>query len=115
MINDIMLSKNKELNQLSQQFIQFLQSKFTIININTKLENWYTLNANEFLKELSKQKIKLTLSEQQEWLQYFEEQKIKANNIQQTINETDKKMDQMVYALYGLTEEEIKIVEATKN
>jgi hypothetical protein len=31
--------------------------------------------------------------------------------IQQIINETDAAIDQMVYALYNLTEEEIKIVE----
>ena len=108
---DIMLSKNKELNHLSQQFTQLLQAKSSTININKKLQNWYTLTGNEFLKELSKQKIKLPLSEQQEWLQYFEEQKTKANNIQQIIEQTDKEIDAMVYALYGLTEEEIEIVE----
>jgi hypothetical protein len=71
----------------------------------------YTLKPGEFLKELQKQKIKLTLPEQQEWLQYFEEQKLKANNIQQTIQQTDKEIDEMVYELYGLSEEEIAIVE----
>ena len=75
------------------------------------MQNWYTLTAAEFLKELSKQKIKLSLAEQQEWLQYFTEQQTKANAIQQTINQTDKAIDAMVYALYNLTEEEIKIVE----
>lgn len=108
---DIMLAKNKELHQVSKQFIQFLQAKYSTININNKLENWYALTATEFLKELNKQKIKLALSEQQEWLQYFEEQKIKANNIQQIIKQTDAAIDAMVYKLYELTGEEIKIVE----
>jgi hypothetical protein len=44
-------------------------------------------------------------------MNYFEEQKAKANAIQKTITETDKEIDRMVYQLYGLTEEEIKIVE----
>ena len=108
---DIMLSKNKELNQSLQQLTQLLQAKFPSININNKLQAWSSLKSNEFLKELQKQKIKLTLSEQQEWLQYFEEQKIKANNIQQIIQQTDKEIDAMVYELYGLSEEEIAIVE----
>lgn len=108
---DIMLSKNKELNWLSEQFIQLLQAKFFAININNKLQSWYSLTANEFLKELEKQKIKFPLSHQQEWLQYFQEQKTKAINIKQTIEQTDKEIDAMVYELYGLTEEEIKIVE----
>ena len=106
-----MLSKNKELNQLSQQFTQLLQATFATININNKLQNWYTLTTADFLNELSKQKIKLSLPQQQEWLQYFQEQKTKANNIQHIINQTDKEIDNMVYALYNLTEEEIKIVE----
>ncbi len=37
--------------------------------------------------------------------------KIRANNIQQVIQQTDKEIDSMVYALYGLSEDEIRIVE----
>ena len=108
---DIILSKNKELNQLLQQFTQLLLSKFATIIINNKLQNWANLTSNEFFKELKKQKIKLPLSEQQEWLQYFEEEKIKANDIQQVIQQTDKEIDKMVYELYELSEEEVRIVE----
>lgn len=108
---DIMLSKNKDLHQLSTQFIQLLQAKISTININRKIENWYTLTGNEFLKELTKQKTKLSLAEQQEWLQYFEDQKAKANAIRYVLTQTDAAIDQMVYALYGLSEEEIKMVE----
>lgn len=106
-----MLSKNKALNQLSKQFKQLLQATFSPININNKLQSWYSLTGNEFLKELSKQNIKHPLAQQQEWLQYFEAQKTKAADTVHIINETDKEIDAMVYALYGLTEEEIKMVE----
>jgi len=44
-------------------------------------------------------------------LQYFNEQKAKATELQNQINQTDTEIDQMVYQLYGLTDEEIKIVE----
>jgi len=108
---DIMLEKNKELHQLSEQFIKLLQTKYPTISINNKLQSWYSLTATDFFKELAKQKIKLPLTEQQEWLQYFEQQKTNANNIQQTIQQTDAAIDAMVYQLYGLTEDEIKIVE----
>ena len=59
-----------------------------------------------------KQKIKLSLSEEAEWMQYFTEQKEKALAIQAEIDKTDREIDQMVYELYGLTDEEIAIVEA---
>jgi hypothetical protein len=105
------LQKNKELNQLSEQFTKLLQTKFPTVNINNKLQSWYSLTATDFFKELAKQKIKLSLFEQQEWLQYFEQQKTNVNNIQQTIQQTDKEIDAMVYQLYGLNEEEVRIVE----
>ena len=44
---------------------------------------------------------------------YFEAEKAKANQLQQLINATDKEIDKMVYALYELTEDEIKIVEGS--
>lgn len=36
---------------------------------------------------------------------------IVADDLKKEIDKTDKEIDQMVYELYGLTEEEIKIVE----
>ena len=42
---------------------------------------------------------------------YFNEQKEKAMALKTSINQTDQEIDQMVYELYGLTAEEIAIVE----
>ena len=42
---------------------------------------------------------------------FFEQEKQKALAIKNGIDKTDKEIDQMVYQLYGLTDEEIKIVE----
>ncbi|MEP6626850.1 MAG: N-6 DNA methylase [Ginsengibacter sp.] len=108
---DIMLSKNKELQQLKQQFLQLLQSKYEGILFSKKLQDWPALSFKEFLKELEKQKIKLSLPEQAEWMQYFEAEKIKANIVSELIAKTDKEIDEMVYDLYELTEEERVVVE----
>lgn len=43
------------------------------------------------------------------------EYKIEINKLQQQINQTDNEIDQLVYKLYGLTEDEIKIVEENNN
>ncbi len=108
---DTMLSKNKELQQLKQNFLGLLQAKHEGLTINKKLAIWPILSSKDFLKELEKQKIKLSLPQQQEWLHYFEAEKEKASAIQQLITQTDKEIDSMVYELYGLSDEEIKIVE----
>ena len=79
--------------------------------LSAKLENWYQTPYNEFLKELEKSKVKLTLSQKAEWEDYFIQESQKTLAIKQQIDATDKEIDQMVYSLYGLSEEEIKIVE----
>jgi len=108
---NLLLVLNKELQLQSNKFIKLVQSKYTIEKLTTKLKNWYYLEFSDFLKELKKQKIQLSLSEEAEWMQYFKEQKEKAQILKAEIDKTDKEIDQMVYELYGLTEEEIKIVE----
>ncbi|MDP2891032.1 MAG: hypothetical protein Q8P34_18950 [Bacteroidota bacterium] len=60
---------------------------------------------------MGKKKVKLTLSEEAEWEDYFLQESKKAIEIKTRIETTDQEIDQMVYALYGLTEEEIKLVE----
>lgn len=108
---DQMLSLNKELQEISAKFQRTCERKFENLNSPKKLQDWYKLYYADFVKELTKQKIKLTLSEEAEWADYFDQEKNKALEIQSKIESTDKKIDQMVYELYGLSEEEIGIVD----
>jgi hypothetical protein len=71
------------------------------------------LKYNEFLKEIEKNKVKLTLSKKAEWEEYFNQESQKALDIKHQIESTDKEIDQMVYKLYELTEEEVGIVEGS--
>jgi hypothetical protein len=66
------------------------------------------------LGELTKAKLKLSLGEEAEWMAYFNEQKSKAQALQTDISRLDREIDALVYELYGLTEEEIRIVEGGK-
>jgi len=109
--SELIQNQFQTLNTFSLQFQKLLVSKFGKLNINSKLEKWYELSFTDFNKELTKHKIKLSLSEQSEWLTFFEQEKQKALAIKNEIDQTDMEIDQMVYQLYGLTEEEIKIVE----
>jgi hypothetical protein len=102
---------NSELIEQSQKFQRTLQRKFELDSLPKKLENWYELSFAEFVKELAKKKVKLSLSEESEWEDYFLQEQQKAVAIKNEIVATDKAIDTMVYALYGLTEEEISIVE----
>ncbi len=105
------LDMHDEFQTLKTQFLTLLQSKVALEKPNGKLQNWYVLEFKEFVKELAKAKIILSLTETNEWLPFFAEQKKKAMELKNEIEKTDKEIDRMVYALYELTEEEVKIVE----
>jgi hypothetical protein len=109
---DQMLSLNKELQQVETAFLALLQSKFTIEKPSKKLQNWPGLYFGGFLKELKKQKVSLSLHEEAEWMAYFNAQKQKAGELKTQIDQTDNAIDQLVYELYGLTGEEIAVVES---
>lgn len=102
---------HNDLNILKMKFLKTCERKFENLNLTKKLQDWYNLSYADFIKELGNQKIKLTLSEEAEWADYFDQEKSKALEIQSKIASTDKEIDQMVYELYGLSEEEIGIVE----
>ena len=106
-----LLSKSKELQKTSQKFTRNIQREYNLENLSAKLENWFQIPFNEFLKELEKNKVKLTLSQKAEWEDYYLQESKKALEIKHQIDTTDQEIDQMVYQLYGLSEEEIKIVE----
>jgi len=108
---DQMLSLNKEFKELSSKFQRTIQRKFEIDELPRKLQDWYLLSYSDFIKELAKKKVKLSLSQEAEWEDYFNQECKKALELKARIDATDKAIDKMVYALYGLTEEEIAIVE----
>ncbi|MFP4023993.1 MAG: Eco57I restriction-modification methylase domain-containing protein [Thiohalospira sp.] len=108
--NDI-ISKTVEKQKLQLKFSKLLFSKYPKLKQTKKLENLFELDFNGFKKELSKQKIKFSLSEESEWIEYFDEQSKNHKSVTTSISNMEKEVDQLVYELYDLTEEEIKVVE----
>jgi type I restriction-modification system DNA methylase subunit len=108
---DQSLEKTQTLFEIETRFWKLMQAKFTLDKPSTKLQNWPDLDFKGFLGELAKAKVKLSLSEEAEWMAYFYEQKAKAQSLQSDITRLDREIDALVYELYGLTEEEIRIVE----
>jgi hypothetical protein len=124
--SDLMQTLNNDFQEKNTKFTKYLQSQFAIEKITKKLENWYELDFGDFIKEMNKaikvtnkervknelQPIKeLTKLDEMDWMDVFETKKAEAQNLKQQINSTDKEIDSMVYELYGLSVEEIAIVE----
>ncbi len=107
--------------------------KYLLVLLNSKVLNWYYVNkytnrsnltvniSKTFLENLpikvptSNQKDSITILadkmiELSKQLQETPENSDKWNSLKSEIKKTDKKIDEKVYELYGLTENEIKIV-----
>jgi type I restriction-modification system DNA methylase subunit len=110
-LTDEIMKQTSDFQNIQSNFNDLLQNKFEIEKLSNKLQNWHKLKFKEFLKELKKAKVQLSLSEEAEWMEFFNIQKHKAVDLQTEIDCIDKEIDQMVYELYGLNEEEIQIVE----
>jgi type I restriction-modification system DNA methylase subunit len=113
---DYILSSNIDYQKTQKKFTDYFTSHYHLDKLPGKLEKWYELEFVDFIKELNKaikaaKGTPLTKKDEFEWMDLFEENKKKAQELKAEIDKTDKEIDQMVYELYGLTEEEIKIVE----
>tara|TARA_B110000305_G_scaffold201131_1_gene228730 strand:+ start:85 stop:417 length:333 start_codon:yes stop_codon:yes gene_type:complete len=109
-----LISLNKNLQEVSEKFQRTIQRNFQGLEVlPNKLQDWYLLSYDEFIKELGKKKIKLSLSEESEWEDFFISESKKALEIKDSIEKTDKEIDKMVYQLYNLTDDEIEIIEST--
>ncbi len=108
---DSIVNKTSKLYSKKSKFLGLLKDNFGFEKLTRKLSNFNHFEFKEIVSELKKQKIKISLSEQSEWKDFFESNKNEINQLQKQINSTDKEIDQMVYELYGLTKEEIEIVE----
>ncbi len=128
-----MLDLTKQLSDLSSKFLKLLSADLGVITITKKLNKWYNLQPDEFFAEVYGKGLKplvaknnnpnnnkgfqplvnktIALSQKSQWLEHFEKEKEKILDLQKTINTTDSDIDKMVYKLYNLTDEEIKIIE----
>ena len=93
-------------------FQKWLKRTFEIENLSNKLEKYYELDFEEFLKEIKKKKVDIKQRKTQELLEKeFLGSLGLIQDLQREIKETDDKINQLVYELYELTEEEINIIE----
>jgi type I restriction-modification system DNA methylase subunit len=113
--------------ELDRKFRNYFSTSLSLDKLPRKLENWHKLDFGDFIKELNKaikttnkerakeslEPIKtLTKLDEMEWMDAFETKKKEAKELQSQITQTEVEIDKMVYELYGLTKEEINIIES---
>ena len=115
-----MLEMNKQKQQEIKGFLSWLEgfmgAKVEDLTPKTKLQSYYEHDYESFLAVLKKNRKKLAIDparrEPAEALRAeFEGSVGKLTPLRELIRQTDELIDAVVYKLYGLTEEEIRIVE----
>jgi hypothetical protein len=116
-----MREMNKEKQKLTNEFLGWLENeviKQLIDNLKnkTKLENFYDYTFESIIEVLKLNKLLPKLIRPEDYRYKilrttFDRTMSKLNPLILKINETDNLIDQIIYKLYGLTGEEIKIIE----
>jgi len=108
---DLMLNFNKEFYEKKNKFFNRIKKSFGLEKLNKKVDSFYELEFNDFIKEVEKlSKKKISLKELDEWEDYFNDYKKELSNLKDKIEKTDNEINQMVYKLYGISKEEIRII-----
>ena len=107
-----MLQLNKKLNDEINGFKYWLKRTYHLEKLSKKLDKYNKLSFDDFLVELKKIKQILNQEKRKSLLKRNLKKDKKIDSLLLQIKETDNAIDQMVNDLYGLTPEEIKIIEA---
>ena len=107
---DTMLTLHQQLHEKRARFLRRLTENFEGLKPTTALQQFDQLDFRGLMAELKKQKIKLTLTQQDEWEDYFTGRVAECQELSAQIKATDNEIDNRVFDLYGLTEEERRIV-----
>jgi uncharacterized protein YaaN involved in tellurite resistance len=115
-----MLEMNKQKQQEIKGFLGWLESevgtKIDDLSPKTKIQRYYDSDFDDFYAVLKKNKNRLSINpssrEKSELLKdEFQKSADKLEPLREKIKQTDRLIDRVVYKLYGLTEEEIRIVD----
>ena len=112
-LTDTMLDLHQQLQEKRSRFLQSLSDNFDGVKITTALQQFDTMDFKGLMAELKKQKIRIPVKEQDEWKDHFNQRVAECQELTAQIKTTDNEIDNRVFDLYGLTEDERrKVIEA---
>lgn len=104
----MMFESYRSLYEKRNKFLKLIKQEYNIGRISKKLDKFYLLDYDKFVKQLN---IKLNMDKKADLLDFFEKNKKEILEILEKINKTDTEINNMVYDLYQLTDEEIKMID----
>lgn len=107
---DLLLDKNQEKYYKIKFFMTFIYDNYSPKKLSNRLWEFYSLEYKEFICELEKQKVKLTETQKFELMSLFNNQKKSIQELESEINRIDNNLNELIYKLYELTDDEIEII-----
>ena len=95
----------------SRWFAKYLAEIYNPKTITERLFEFYKLSFKEFVDELKKQSVKFTPKQEMELMPLFEEKSKEIQKISHTIEMVDNKLNEVIFHIYKLTDEEKKYYE----
>ncbi len=106
---EVLVQLNKDFYKMKDTVFKLLKQEFSIVKISKKLRKFYDLDFDAFIKELKLNK--LNIEKKEELLRFFEKNKEECSNLRDKIDSYDKKIDELVYTLYNVTNDDEKFIE----
>lgn len=103
----VLQEKTQEYFELVTHITQFLKKEFNIKIDSNKL-GW-----NYIMEFVDKKQIEISIHHKEELFSWFKEKQSELERLHSQIKSLENQIDQEVYKLYALTEDEIKIIEDT--
>ena len=107
---DLLLSYNEDLISQKKDFLKYIEAKFGENILNKRMENFHLLSFSDFINLVLKT-VQLDDISQMNLMKLFNQERNKVIDIKHKIDKAEMEIDKIVYNIYGLTKEEIEIVE----
>lgn len=92
------------------KFINYINEVYQPKKISSKIETFFSLEYKDFINELKKQKVQLNEKTKFELMELFNDEVQSITSIRHQINDLEEKLNNMIYNTYGLTNEEINMI-----
>lgn len=80
--------------------------------LSERLLNWFALDFEAFRKEIiASFGVDIPANDLQLWTDYFNQQRISIDNVNSDLEYAEEELDQLIYDLFGLDEDEIGLIE----
>ncbi len=110
-VADSLLSLNKQFQNKLHKTLQLISSELSIEKTISKLQRFYEIDFDEFIKAAGKKRI--SVNEKDQLFDYFNDRKKELVELRNEIQKTERQGNYLVNNLYGLIDQETRLFEVS--